>query len=405
MVAVVALLSGASATGAGAATGVTQKGKVVRVVDGDTVDVDIWGDGTVAPVTIRNAGIQAMEVGECHSGDATSTMYELTLGAVVTLSAKSADSYSLDRPIRFVDVPNGTTVVDTALEMIRRGEALWLVMPPEDGRAAAYHLAMEKAAAAGTGPLWDNVDCGYGPSQTANLKLWVNYDGDGDDSKNPNSEYIRVLNRGTSAVGVGGWRLRSAGPDVYTIPAGVSIPAGGTLTLHMGTGTNSGTTLYWGLPTAKFPNLYPAPGSVGSGGYLLDPDGDIRAHATYPCVYRCSDPAIGKVSLKANYDAPGDDMLNPNGEYVDLTNTSSGSVDLSYHVVQVGGSTIEFGKGSVLPGLGSRIRVYVGKGTTTSTVKYWGKSSAIMVNSGGSATLRTTEGLSIACASWGTGTC
>ena len=402
MVASVALFGGATA----AEAGVSQQGRVVRVVDGDTVAVDVWGDGTTIPVVIRNAGLQAMEVGQCHAGEATDSMYELTLGRVVTLTAKSADSYSLARPIRFVDVQYGTTTIDTALEIIRRGEALWLVMPPEDWRAQTYHLAMEEAAAAKAGPLWVNDDCGYGPSQWANLKLWVNYDGDGDDARNPNTEYIRVLNRGSSAVGVGGWHLRSAGPDVYTIPAGVSIPAGATLTLRMGSGTNTSSTLYWGLTTSKFPNVYPPPGSVGSGGYLFDPDGDIRAHATYPCVYRCSDPAVGKVALRANYDAPGDDMLNPNGEYLDITNTSSTAVDLSYHVVQVGGSTIEFGKGSVLSGLGSRIRVYVGQGTTTtSTVKYWGKTSAIMVNTGGSAFLRTTEGLTIACTSWGTGSC
>jgi endonuclease YncB( thermonuclease family) len=400
-VATSALLSGASTAGGGGA----EKGKVVRIVDGDTVAVDIWGDGTTTPVVIRNAGIQAMEVGQCHSRDATDSMYELAMGAVVSLTSKSPDSYSLGRPIRFVDVPTRTTVIDTALEMIKRGEALWLVMPPEDGRGRTYHLAMEKAAAAKVGPLWDNDHCGYGPSQGAKLKLWVNYDGDGDDGKYPNSEYIRVLNKGSYAVSVGGWRLRSAGPDVYTIPAGVSIPAGGTLTLRMGKGTNTASTLFWGLTSAKFPNLYPPPGSVGSGGYLFDPHGDIRAHATYPCIYRCSDPAIGKVSLRPHYDAPGDDMQNPNGEYVDVTNTSSSAVDLSYRVVQVGGSTIEFGKGSVLPALGSRIRVYVGKGATTKTVKYWGKTGAIMVNSGGSAELRTTEGFRIACASWGSGSC
>lgn len=53
---------------------------MTRAVDGDTVMVDLWGDGTTTPVAIRNAGIQSMEHNQCHFTDATKAMAALTVG-------------------------------------------------------------------------------------------------------------------------------------------------------------------------------------------------------------------------------------------------------------------------------------------------------------------------------------
>ncbi|KRF23267.1 hypothetical protein ASG95_00650 [Phycicoccus sp. Soil803] len=391
---------------AGQAAGVAgaEHGKVTRIVDGDTVEVDVWGDGTPTPVTVRNAGIQTMELGECHAAAATSVMSSRTLGKVVNLSSKDAASRSQGRWVRFVDVPvSGQPSVDPQLASLQQGQALWLVIPPEDGRAAQYHLAMEQAAAKKIG-LWDDDACGSGPAQDAKIDLSVNYDGDGDDAANPNTEYIRLRNTGTSTVALGGWVLRSGGPDRYTIRSGTTLAPGASFVLHVGKGTNSNSVQYWGGSAPRFQNLN-LPGTVGGGAYLFDPDGDIRAHASYPCVLSCTDPTIGKVTIRANYDAPGDDMTNPNGEYVLITSTSATPVDLSWYVIQVGESTRELGPGTVLKTKGSTLKLYVGKGTSGYTTKYWGKSSAIMPNTGGTAVLRTTETIRIVCTAWGTGRC
>jgi hypothetical protein len=233
----------------------------------------------------------------------------------------------------------------------------------------------------------------------------VNYDGDGDESLNPNTEWVEVSNPTGSDLKLGGWWIRTAGPDTYTLPSSAVVPAHKTLRLYVGKGTNSTTRFYWGSSVPKFRNLT-ATDHQGSGAYLFDPQGDLRAHATYPCVVgTCSDPLAGKVRLTANYDAPGDDMTNPSGEYVTITSLVDGSLDLSYRVVQILGSTYELGGGTVLATKGSSVRVVIGKGTNTTTSKYWGKSGAIMVNAGGSAELRSTEAVRIACTSWGTGTC
>ena len=47
---------------------------------------------------VRNAGIQAMETGQCHAAEATAAMNALTLGKQVRMSAKYASSSSLGRP-------------------------------------------------------------------------------------------------------------------------------------------------------------------------------------------------------------------------------------------------------------------------------------------------------------------
>ena len=77
---------------------------VKHVVDGDTESVDAWGDGIVMTEHVRNAGIQTMETGQCHSAEAAAAMSRLTLGKLVWMSASSPSSASYGRPLRFVDV-------------------------------------------------------------------------------------------------------------------------------------------------------------------------------------------------------------------------------------------------------------------------------------------------------------
>jgi endonuclease YncB( thermonuclease family) len=377
-------------------------GKVTRVVDGDTVAVDVWGDGTTAPQPIRNAGIQAMEVGQCHSAEATAAMSAATFGKQVRLSANDADASSLGRPVRFVDRVTATGVVDAQLSVLNAGQALPLVIPPETNRWQSYFAAAQRAAGAGRN-LWDSDYCRPGPAQSTPIRVWVNYDGDGDERANPNLEYLRILNGGTTELSLTGWWLRTGAQDSFFFPKGTTVKPGSTVTLHAGRGTATATSFYWGNTVPRFPNADTL-GSYGSGAYLFDPDGDLRAHAIYPCLVACGDPRIGKVVMDVNYDAPGDDMTNPNGEYVVLTLPGSTPVDLSYTVLSIHGNVSELGAGSIL-NPGEVMVIFIGKGINTRLVHYWGKPSALLVNAGGAMTLRTTEGIPLTCHSWGTSAC
>lgn len=401
----VAVVAAVAAAAPAVSVSSDQRGTVVHVVDGDTVDVDIAGDGTSRPVTIRNAGLQTMELGQCHADDAAAVMRQVALGKTVRVTAQSSGSTSLGRPVRTVDVIGSSGTVDTQLEVLRRGQALPFPMGFEQSRSTAYLLAAEKAAVAGTG-LWDDDACGAGPSLGAPLRVMVMYEGDGDESRNPNAEWVDIRNEGSTDVPIGGWWLRSAAQDSFFFPAGSVVRAGGTTRVYVGKGTQTATTFHWGFSAPRFNNLSPTH-RVGGGAYLFDPQGDLRAHSSYPCLYgSCLTPvARGKVRLQARYDAPGDDAKNVNGEYLTITSLVTKPVNLAWVVVEVNGNTLQLQPGTVLPKKGSTVRIHMGKGTTTATTKYWGHTGSMLTNSGGSVQLRTAESSRIACASWGTGHC
>ena len=380
-------------------------GTVVGIDDGDTVVVKVDGDSSaVAPVHIRNAGIQTMETGTCHAAQATAAMKALTpAGKRVRMSLANPAASSLGRPVRFVDAWNGTAWVDTQLPMLKAGHAL--PMPGAGGdmsRWRAYEVAAQQAAKARVN-MWDTDFCGSGPSQTTVLRTWINWDGNKDESVDPNQEWVRILNSSTVSMSLKGWSLRTGGQDSYFFPSTAVVPAGATTTIQVGRGTNTTTRLYWGSSKSKFPNTN---GTTvpGSGVYLFDPQGDVRSWSMYPCVYSCTDPLVGKVKMTANADAPGTDATNLNGEYVTVRPAGAYTVDVSYKVVSAFGHTYEFPKGSyVRPG--ELLVLRVGSGTSTRLTRYWNNTTPLLANAGGNAVLRTPENIRLGCVAWGTGRC
>ncbi len=87
--------------------------RVVHVVDGDTINL---GNGE----TVRLAGIDAPEVGECGYKRSRNTLAGLILGKRVTLGASDEDHDQYGRLLRYVDV-NGT---DSGLRLIKAGLAV-----------------------------------------------------------------------------------------------------------------------------------------------------------------------------------------------------------------------------------------------------------------------------------------
>ncbi|GAA1103931.1 hypothetical protein GCM10009650_03400 [Nesterenkonia jeotgali] len=85
---------------------------VVRIIDGDTVELDS-GD------TVRISGIDTPERGECHFDTASARMGELVLGKTVTLTRDREDTDRYDRILRYVDV-DGT---DAGITLIEEGLA------------------------------------------------------------------------------------------------------------------------------------------------------------------------------------------------------------------------------------------------------------------------------------------
>lgn len=254
------------------------KGYVTYVTDGDTVGVDVYGDGTKTPVHIRMGGIQTMEIGSasttsddaCHARAAQVRMGQLVYHKVVTLTASKTSSSSMGRPIRYV-FKDG---VDIGAIMIKEGHAIPWASGAEDSRVERYARLAVTAASNGL-KIWDKDTCGSGPSQSTPLSMSLRWDAEGDDRLNPNGEWMRVHNGGSSSMAIGGWKLRDSGLRWFTFPSWAKVPAKGYVTLYVGKGSDYGNTFHWDQSGPVFAN------SIPDGGYLTDPRGDFRAHKIY----------------------------------------------------------------------------------------------------------------------------
>lgn len=290
---VVLILAALAAPPAHAADLLTWKGRVTHVSDGDTIDVDIDGDG-LGPRRIRLAGIQAMELqdyyrktGECHAPEADRRLTRIVDGKRVRLRAFDPASRAGDRLLRYVEVRRAGRWRDVGRIMIRRGHAIWSPHN-EYARDRSYALAQARAQRDAR-RLWNPRYCGVGPAQTIPITMRVNYDADGNDETNLNGEWVRIANGHPNAsLSLRGWKLRDGALRWFTFPLATSIPPGGAITVHVGSGSSTGSRLYWGEAAPLFSNLNKPGRFSGDGAFLFDPHGDVRAAFTYPCMLGCT---------------------------------------------------------------------------------------------------------------------
>jgi micrococcal nuclease len=267
------------------------KGKVTLVADGDTIDVDIAGDGTHKPRRIRITGINATELsvyshtpsrrrGECHGIEATARLEQLIRRSRwrVRLAAQDRSSHSGVRLRRQISVRRRGTWVDTGRIMLAEGHALWLGNASEWAWNRAYAQATDQAAAKHL-RLFNPESCGAGPA--AALTMQLNWDAPHNDHDNVNGEWARIRNTGAQSVSLHRWWFRDSDLRRFTFPAGTVIAAGDATTLHMGRGTNTRDRFYWGLSTPPLDNISYDDRARGDGGYLFDPRGNLRAFVIY----------------------------------------------------------------------------------------------------------------------------
>ncbi|MFI7546728.1 lamin tail domain-containing protein [Actinoplanes sp. NPDC049599] len=281
-------------------------GKVVRVNDGDTLSVDLAGDGTGTPRSIRLINAQAMEQtvyssvpqrrrGECHSVAATARLEQLVKagGGQVRLTAQHAASSSRNRPLRSVAVRINGVWRDVGLDLLRHGLALWQPFGGEWAWNPQYRVAQAQAARDGRN-IFDADTCGTGPAQRSPLAVVVNYDAEGADDRNLNGEWVRVENRSDAALPLAGWWVRDSALRRYTFPKGTVVPARDAVYLHVGSGTPTATHKFWGLTAPAFDNPTSDAEAHGDGAYLFDPQGDLRGWMQYPCVLSCPAAPAGR---------------------------------------------------------------------------------------------------------------
>jgi endonuclease YncB( thermonuclease family) len=316
--------------------------KVLAVSDGDTFTARI--QGRRAAVDVRFTGINAMELtryshraslrrGACHGVEAASLVgaYVRRSRGRVRLAAEDPGSRSGHRIRRSVWVRDHGRWRDLAAIELETGLALWLPNKTE----AAHNMEYEELAIAALKDrvgLYDPATCGAGPDDDLPLSLRVNWDADGEDGENLNGEYVEIRNDGARPMSLAGWWFRDSalrkrhGVPGYPFPAGAVLPAHGSVVLHVGCGTDSAGVFYWCQHESVFENVDRTRGA-GDGGYLFDPQGDLRAARLFPCVGTCHDPLKGLVDLSV--DPYGDH------EQITLTNRGAAAIDLGDHVLKL----------------------------------------------------------------------
>lgn len=391
------------------AQALTQTATVLKrggVNDGDTIFVRLAGQQE----TVRLLGVQAFELttynnndpskwrGECHSVAAARFLLKTVrqAGHRVRLSSPAPTTDTRGRLIRQVEVRLGDRWRDLGKMMLRRGLVLWLHHIAEEGLNRSYNLAQQQAAADGVG-IFRPEACSQGPGRDAALELRIFSDPIGEDTDR-NSEWVRITNTGSREVGLTGWYLGNAGPkaDRFRFPAGTSIAAGESMTVFTGSGASGSGLFYRGLAHTLFENSYNGNGA-GDGAYLLDPDGDVRAHTVYPCLLACADPEQGSLQVRANA------IRGP--EYVTVRNISDHAVDLYHYELRVKGA-YAFGGNSVLaPGETMQVFIKGNPSEDTRLVRHVGYPGAYMNDAGGTARVSTFDEIDLACDAWGSGDC
>ena len=384
-------------------------GKVPWVDDGDTLRVDLDGDGSRSAIKVRLTGINAQEQtvytsdprrrrGECHALEATARLEQLVRRSRgrVRLSAMEPSSRSGNRWRRAVAVKIAGRWRDVGRLLIAEGHALWMPSGRERAWNAEYSLLAERAAAQRLG-MWSPTYCGLGPSDASPLSVEVNSDADGIDADFVNGEWVRVRNLDpVNAVHLGGWTLRNS-LRRYTFPEWATLPPHEWLTVYVGQGTDTWTDFFWGRSAPLFSNQRTGDRVIGDGAYLVDPQGDIRAWMTYPCRTGCADPYHGALRVTAE----------PRGrEHVTVANVGAAAVALDGYRLATPPYTYAFGPDAVLaPGEKMRIEVGGDPAEDTTLVKHWGQTGSILTDAGDTVSLESLRGVVLDCYAYGSGTC
>jgi hypothetical protein len=297
-----------------------------------------------------------------------------------------------------VAVKSGRRWRDVGTLMLSEGRGLWWASASESAANLSYRALLQQAIAAQRG-LFDPDACGAGPSAASPLKLWVNWDADGDDTANPAGEWVKVRNLDpVNAVPLGGWYLRDSGLRRYTFPAHAVIAPGGTVTLNVGSDGDDASVFRWGLRAPVFENATRNENAMGDGAYLFDPLGNVRALMVYPCTVACSDPLQGAVAITAEPAV--------RRESVTLSNLTAGPIDLGGYVLKSPPFSYHFGAGSVLqPGESMRILVGGAPEDDQPLLKHWGIARPILRNAGDVVRLSTYSDITLACTVWGDRSC
>lgn len=261
-----------------------EHGIVTRVLDGDTVWVKL---STGKMRQVRFMSIQAMEHGECHDAQATKRVTEMILGKEIRLESFSTSIKSRGRLYRYLSYKDNDGIWrDVSAQLVADGLVLPMLNPNEWTYNWYYMTFSQRAAERGIG-MFNTTTCGSGPDQDVPLQLTVKWDADGNDRSNGNTEHMKITNKGDRDINLAGWWVRDSGLQgpkghSFTFPKNTVVKPGESIYVHPDKGRRTKTDFYMGDHGPIFENVTSGKVFLGDGGYLFDPDGDLRAWQQYP---------------------------------------------------------------------------------------------------------------------------
>jgi len=229
---------------------------VTRVVDGDTVEVRYAG-GTAD--TVRLVGVDTPETrGGTNPGEfegvPDSEAGRTCLGEEADNATRALEALVGDRAVALAVDPDtdrrgsyGRLLAYVVVDGVNANERL-----VERGHARVYDsefsladrfYELEASAQDARRGVWQ---C-RGPGDTSEgsgLSVRVVADAPGDDRENPNGEYVVLANPTAGPLHIGNWTVSDVADHTYTFPPDTTVPAGGSIRLYSGSGTDSATEFY-----------------------------------------------------------------------------------------------------------------------------------------------------------------
>jgi endonuclease YncB( thermonuclease family) len=377
--------------------------------DGDTIYVDLDGDGTHRSVTVRFRSLNTMELtrhtnkrrlrrGECGAVISTNMTQDLIRSGHnrVRLSSQHRLTGPDGRLRRWVAFRRHGHWVDLGSVLIASGHAMLMEVDNDHAFNLRYNRLTQEAALAQRG-MWNPRACGAGPQQDVPIRLWADWEPTGNDTAD--HEWVKIQNQSsTEALHLGGWRLRIGPPQLkFLFPAGYQLAPGATATVYVGHAAPASDVFSWGRPQPILGNPTGPPVNRADSLLLLDPDGDVRAHLTWPCVVACTDPNQGAFELHA---------YPYYHERLTLINRSDLVLGLEDYALSTRGSLYPFAAGtSLAPGQQLTVYIQGNPANDRPGVRFWGGSPYGLRDGGDVAKLITYNDTTVACDAWGRGRC
>ncbi len=201
-------------------SGVTRNLKVVKAIDGDTVEL-ASGD------RVRLLHINTPEKGEPGSSEATAYTRKLSQNKTVKIKFGRVprDRYGRFLAELFV---NGKSINEG---LVRKGLAHAFFIPPIDQEANRRVVAAQVEARTQKRGIWSSDPRYRGAFHITSF----HHNAPGDDRENLNGEDIRLANISVRPENLKGYRLENKAGEDFVFPD-VVLPVGRTMSVHSGSG-------------------------------------------------------------------------------------------------------------------------------------------------------------------------